>query len=94
MNSSIRALISWMAHISGQFKTGGAAAVAESACGQCRHLTALTSARLERALENPTIAVLGRLAKTVGADIRELFDPKPAARGPVAPLPKGRKPGR
>lgn len=50
--------------------------------------------RLERALENPTIAVLERLAKALGADMREFFDPKPVAHGPVAPLQKGRKRGR
>lgn len=47
--------------------------------------------RLERSLENPTVAVLERLAAALGADLGELFDPKPVASGPVAPLQKGRK---
>lgn len=48
--------------------------------------------RLERGLENPTVAVLERLAKAMGADIAELFDASRVARGPVKPLPSGRKP--
>ena len=48
--------------------------------------------RLERALENPTVAVLARLAAALDADLRELFDPKPVAGGPIAPLRNGRKP--
>jgi len=47
--------------------------------------------RLERALENPTVGVLERLTKALHADLRDLFDPKPVAQGPIAPLPKGRK---
>jgi transcriptional regulator with XRE-family HTH domain len=47
--------------------------------------------RLERGLENPTVAVLERLAKALGARIVELFlVPKPGAR-PPAPLRGGRK---
>ena len=47
--------------------------------------------RLERALENPSLAVLERLAKALNADIRELFDAARAAHGPVKPLRSGRK---
>jgi len=50
--------------------------------------------RLERGLENPTIAVLERLARALDFDLRDFFDPKPVAHGPVAPLQKGRKRGR
>jgi transcriptional regulator with XRE-family HTH domain len=47
--------------------------------------------RLERGLENPTIAVIERLAKALSYDLRDFFDPKPVAHGPIEPLPKGRK---
>ena len=47
--------------------------------------------RLERALENPTVAVLSRISDAFRVDIRELFDPKPVSHGPIAPLRKGRK---
>jgi len=47
--------------------------------------------RLERALENPTVAVLSRVSNALQADIRDLFDPKPVSHGPVAPLRSGRK---
>lgn len=47
--------------------------------------------RLERELENPTVAVLERIAKALGADIRELFDPARVLKGPVKPLPSGRR---
>lgn len=47
--------------------------------------------RLERNLENPTVAVLERLARALGTPITELFAvPKPGAR-PPQPLPKGRR---
>ena len=49
--------------------------------------------RLERALENPTVGVLERLSKALDSDIRDFFDPKPVAHGPVEPLRKGRKKG-
>jgi transcriptional regulator with XRE-family HTH domain len=47
--------------------------------------------RLERALENPTVAVLEKLAAALDVDIGELFDPENVARGPIKPLPSGRK---
>jgi transcriptional regulator with XRE-family HTH domain len=46
--------------------------------------------RLERRLENPSVAVLARIAEALGVDIRELFDPKGAAIA-VKALPAGRK---
>jgi transcriptional regulator with XRE-family HTH domain len=50
--------------------------------------------RLERGLENPTVAVLARLAKAVNAEVAEFF--RPPAPGEPAPksLPGGRRPGR
>jgi transcriptional regulator with XRE-family HTH domain len=50
--------------------------------------------RLERNMENPTVAVLERLAKALEVPIVEFFAaPKPGARLPPV-LKKGRKPGR
>jgi len=47
--------------------------------------------RLERNMENPTVAVLERLAHALGTEITEFFAvPKPGAR-PPAVLPKGRR---
>lgn len=46
--------------------------------------------RLERAIENPTVLVLERLAKALNADVAEFFDRRAVARGPVNPLPGGR----
>lgn len=48
--------------------------------------------RLERGLENPTVAVLERLAKALDANIVEFFDAARVSRGPVKPLPSGRRP--
>lgn len=52
--------------------------------------------RLERAIENPTILVLERLAEALDADVAEFFDRRAVAQGPVEPLPGGRhkKPSR
>jgi transcriptional regulator with XRE-family HTH domain len=47
--------------------------------------------RLERSLENPSVAVLERLAKALDADIRDLFDPAGGGRGVIRPLPSGRR---
>ncbi|GAA0571202.1 helix-turn-helix transcriptional regulator [Caenispirillum bisanense] len=48
--------------------------------------------RLERELENPTVAVLERLANALKVDIREFFtEPVPGAAPPET-LPKGRRP--
>lgn len=47
--------------------------------------------RLERGLENPTVAVLERLAKALEANIAEFFDAARVSKGPVKPLPSGRR---
>jgi transcriptional regulator with XRE-family HTH domain len=47
--------------------------------------------RIERGTDNPTVAVLEKLAKALAADIAELFDAASVARGPVKPLPSGRR---
>jgi transcriptional regulator with XRE-family HTH domain len=47
--------------------------------------------RLERALENPTVAVLERLANALECDIPDFFDAERVARGPLKPLAGGRK---
>ena len=46
--------------------------------------------RLERELENPTVAVLERMAGALEADIREFFDTAKVARGKVKALRAGR----
>ena len=46
--------------------------------------------RLERAMENPTVAVLERLSKALRAEISDFFDATKVARGPVKPLSPGR----
>jgi len=50
--------------------------------------------RLERSLENPSVAVLERLAVALEADIRDLFDPAGVGRGVIKPLPGGRRKAR
>jgi transcriptional regulator with XRE-family HTH domain len=48
--------------------------------------------RLERGLENPTVAVLEKLASALNAEIKDLFvEPAPAEK-PPKPLPGGRRP--
>jgi transcriptional regulator with XRE-family HTH domain len=48
--------------------------------------------RLERGMENPTVAVLEGIAAALGVEIEELFArPKPGEQAPVR-LPAGRKP--
>lgn len=46
--------------------------------------------RVERGLENPTVAILEKFARALGAEIPDLFDK--TAKTPVAPLPGGRRP--
>lgn len=47
--------------------------------------------RIERGVENPTVVVLDRLARALGADIGEMFVvPKPGEPAPKV-LPKGRR---
>lgn len=47
--------------------------------------------RLERALENPTVAVLERLAKALDAEMIEFFTLPVAGEKPPKPLPSGRR---
>ena len=48
--------------------------------------------RLERGLENPSVAVLERLAKALSANIEELFRVPRAGEAPPRPLKGGRRP--
>jgi transcriptional regulator with XRE-family HTH domain len=48
--------------------------------------------RLERGLENPSVAVLERLAKALSANIEELFRVPRAGEPPPRPLKGGRRP--
>lgn len=50
--------------------------------------------RLERAVENPTVDLLDRLASTLGIDISEFFRPPRAGESEPKPLPGGRKKGK
>jgi transcriptional regulator with XRE-family HTH domain len=50
--------------------------------------------RLERALENPTIAVLERLAKALDAKIGDFFVVPAPGEPPPKPLSGGRRPKR
>lgn len=47
--------------------------------------------RVERGLENPTVAVLEKLANALGADIARLFDKPRAGEAEPKPLRGGRK---
>lgn len=47
--------------------------------------------RLERGLENPTVAVLENLALALDAEIPDLFDKAKVSKGPLKPLPSGRR---
>lgn len=50
--------------------------------------------RMERGLENPTVAVLDRLARALSTEIIAFFQkPRPGESFPE-PLPGGRKPGK
>ena len=50
--------------------------------------------RLERGLENPTVAVLERLARALSANIEELFRVPRAGEPAPRPLKGGRRPKR
>ena len=50
--------------------------------------------RLERGLENPTVAVLARIATALNARIEDFFVIPAEGELPPQPLPKGRKPKR
>ena len=47
--------------------------------------------RVERGLENPTVAVLQRVAKALGADIVDIVAVPPTGKAKLATLPPGRK---
>lgn len=47
--------------------------------------------RLERNMENPTVAVLERLARALGVEIVEFFERPKASFKPLPVLKKGRK---
>jgi len=47
--------------------------------------------RLERAVENPTVDLLDRLAKALGADLSDLFRQHRSGESFPKPLPGGRK---
>jgi transcriptional regulator with XRE-family HTH domain len=47
--------------------------------------------RLERGLENPTVRVLEGLAAALRCRIADFFEEGQAVRGPIAPLPGGRR---
>ena len=49
--------------------------------------------RVERGLENPTVAVLARVAKALGVDIVALVS-EPSTRSRIPSLRPGRKPGK
>ena len=48
--------------------------------------------RIERGLENPTVAALEKIAQALGADIVDLVAEGPPQRGAVPSLRPGRKP--
>lgn len=48
--------------------------------------------RLERGIENPTVGMLEKIAKVVGADVGEFFRVPGKGEAPVRPLRGGRKP--
>jgi transcriptional regulator with XRE-family HTH domain len=50
--------------------------------------------RLERGIENPTIAVLERLTDALDAKVVELFDETLVSREQISPLPSGRRKGK
>jgi transcriptional regulator with XRE-family HTH domain len=49
--------------------------------------------RIERNLENPTVAALEKIAHALGVDIVELVKDVPASRTQLPTLPPGRKSG-
>ena len=48
--------------------------------------------RMERGMENPTVAVLERMAQALDVEIVSFFDVPRAGAKPPQPLPSGRKP--
>lgn len=47
--------------------------------------------RIERGLENPTVAVLEKFSKALGSEIAEFFSSGASVKGPIKPLQGGRK---
>jgi transcriptional regulator with XRE-family HTH domain len=47
--------------------------------------------RLERGLENPTVAVLERLAGALNCEAADLFDKAKVSKAAIAPLRSGRR---
>jgi transcriptional regulator with XRE-family HTH domain len=47
--------------------------------------------RLERGIENPTVAILERLARALSVPVADFFDEGAVARGPIKPLRSGRR---
>jgi transcriptional regulator with XRE-family HTH domain len=50
--------------------------------------------RLERGLENPTVAVLEKLARALSSNIEELFRVPRPGEAPPKPLKGGRRKGK
>ncbi|MBC8792748.1 MAG: transcriptional regulator [Tagaea sp. CACIAM 22H2] len=50
--------------------------------------------RLERGLENPSVAILEKLSKVLGVKLAEFFVIPAAGEPPPKPLPGGRRPKR
>jgi transcriptional regulator with XRE-family HTH domain len=50
--------------------------------------------RVERGLENPTVAVLERIAKALRVDIVEMVAEPPGGRSRLPTLKPGRRPGK
>lgn len=48
--------------------------------------------RIERTLENPTVAALEKIARALGVDIVDVVADVPAGRARPSTLPPGRKP--
>lgn len=48
--------------------------------------------RIERGMENCTVAILQKFAETIGCDIRDFFDPDIDGQPAPKPLKVGRKP--
>jgi transcriptional regulator with XRE-family HTH domain len=56
------------------------------------HIDRTYVSRLERGLENPTVAVLERLAQALDVRIGEFFTEPKRGELPPKPLPSGRRP--
>jgi transcriptional regulator with XRE-family HTH domain len=65
--------------------------VSQEALAVDAHIDRTYVSRLERGLENPTVAVMERISKALHVDITELFAVPTPREKPPAPLPSGRK---